>query len=389
MHTRTRSGSVGRLPPASQFDNTALCRGDSGGGLVFSSSTMGIERYYLRGVVSTAPTSDDLCNTASYTTFTQLTKHEQFIKQYWIESGEFHCQDGSFIASGTQCDGARDCADGSDETEDACAAQTCAEGLFRCAYGACVDRGATPEAVSCILPPYPEHGAYTTDIAGAEPGQGYERVTVSNVTCERGYDALGYASREFSCSHGVWTGSVPKCVSICGSSLAHDNVSEAGSCILPPFPEHGAYTTDIAGAELGQGYERVTVSNVTCERGYDARGSASREFSCSHGVWTGSVPRCVCALRAHWRMRHGLQRNLRANPRSQLQQLQVAAELSRGRSPRGALSNVTSERGGTSATHYCDGARDCADGFDETEDACATQTCAEGLFRCAYGACVD
>ncbi|KOB71410.1 Pattern recognition serine proteinase, partial [Operophtera brumata] len=89
----------------------------------------------------------------------------------------------------------RDCADSSDE-----AAALCGEIAT-----------SRPEAVSCILPPYPEHGAYATDIAGAKPGQGYERVSLS-ITCERGYDARGVTSREFSCSHGVWTGSVPRCV---------------------------------------------------------------------------------------------------------------------------------------------------------------------------------
>ncbi|KOB70981.1 Hemolymph protein 14 [Operophtera brumata] len=93
---------------------------------IFSASTMGVERYYLRGVVSSAPapTSENLCNTAS---------------------GEFHCVDGSFITSGKQCDGAIDCADGSDETNDACATNSCSE--FRCAYGACVDRGAVCNGV--------------------------------------------------------------------------------------------------------------------------------------------------------------------------------------------------------------------------------------------------
>ncbi|KOB70059.1 Hemolymph protein 14, partial [Operophtera brumata] len=202
--------------------------GDSGGGLAYSSSPMGVERYYLRGVVSTAPTSDSACNTAVYTSFTSITKHEQFIKQFWIESGEFRCQEGSFITATNYCDGARDCADGSDETEDACSTKICSDYLFRCAYGACVDRGATcngvllisrtetfyrSSEVSCTLPPYPEHGAYTTDVAGAEPGQGYERVTLSNVTCERGYAARGSISQEFSCSNGVWTESIPRCVS--------------------------------------------------------------------------------------------------------------------------------------------------------------------------------
>ncbi|KAJ8705493.1 hypothetical protein PYW08_012539 [Mythimna loreyi] len=55
---------------------TALCRGDSGGGLAFLES----DRYYLRGIVSTAPNNDHLCNSNRLTTFTHIIKHEHFLK---------------------------------------------------------------------------------------------------------------------------------------------------------------------------------------------------------------------------------------------------------------------------------------------------------------------
>ncbi|KOB71019.1 Pattern recognition serine proteinase [Operophtera brumata] len=302
--------------------NSALCRGDSGGGLVFQERVAGVERYYLRGVVSTAPSSnracntapytsftalskhepfikqywiestyidrehyyylrgvvstapsgDRACNTAPYTSFTALSKHEPFIKQYWIESGEFKCQDGSVITVAKHCDGARDCADGSDETEHACAktpcsdylfrcayGADCADGsdetehacaktpcsdyLFRCAYGACVDRGATCDGVpdcadtsdeadelcrgpattrdvttrtqinECVLPPYPEHGTYSSNIAGAMPGQGYGRAVTLRLTCQRGHTAPGHTpDEEFHCFNGTWSDSLPICV---------------------------------------------------------------------------------------------------------------------------------------------------------------------------------
>ncbi|VVC87201.1 unnamed protein product, partial [Leptidea sinapis] len=61
-------------------NGTTLCKGDSGGGLAFPDWEMGVERFYLRGVVSTAPTNEDLCNAHTYVTFTQIAKHEHFIK---------------------------------------------------------------------------------------------------------------------------------------------------------------------------------------------------------------------------------------------------------------------------------------------------------------------
>ncbi|GBO99071.1 Modular serine protease [Eumeta japonica] len=49
-------------------NGTALCKGDSGGGLVFAKTEERIQRYYLRGVASTAPNNDKLCNTQAIPT---------------------------------------------------------------------------------------------------------------------------------------------------------------------------------------------------------------------------------------------------------------------------------------------------------------------------------
>ncbi|XP_072941394.1 modular serine protease-like [Epargyreus clarus] len=63
-------------------NGTALCEGDSGGGLAFPEYEKGIQRYYLRGIVSTAPRDNRLCDPFQRTTFTQIIKHEHFIKDY-------------------------------------------------------------------------------------------------------------------------------------------------------------------------------------------------------------------------------------------------------------------------------------------------------------------
>ncbi|XP_068626102.1 modular serine protease-like [Battus philenor] len=63
-------------------NGTALCKGDSGGGLAFPDLDRGIERYYLRGIVSTAPSNENLCNANTLTSFTQVVKHEHFIKEF-------------------------------------------------------------------------------------------------------------------------------------------------------------------------------------------------------------------------------------------------------------------------------------------------------------------
>ncbi|XP_013188662.1 modular serine protease [Amyelois transitella] len=60
----------------------AVCRGDSGGGLVVGIEENGEIHYYFRGVASTAASDDNLCNVNSFSTFTHLQKHESFIKEY-------------------------------------------------------------------------------------------------------------------------------------------------------------------------------------------------------------------------------------------------------------------------------------------------------------------
>ncbi|KOB74658.1 Fibrillin-2, partial [Operophtera brumata] len=65
---------------------TALCRGDSGGGLAFPIADRGTLRYYLHGVVSTAPNGKEVaCDTSGYTAFTHILKHEYFIKRFWYD----------------------------------------------------------------------------------------------------------------------------------------------------------------------------------------------------------------------------------------------------------------------------------------------------------------
>ncbi|KOB68361.1 Pattern recognition serine proteinase [Operophtera brumata] len=67
---------------AGYTNGTAVCKGDSGGGLVFLAlPAAGSVRFYLRGVVSTAPPSiNHSCNVYQWATFTHLIKHQHFIQ---------------------------------------------------------------------------------------------------------------------------------------------------------------------------------------------------------------------------------------------------------------------------------------------------------------------
>ncbi|XP_059045000.1 modular serine protease-like [Achroia grisella] len=63
-------------------NGTALCKGDSGGGLAFPEFERTTVRFYLRGVVSTAPNDENLCNGNTITALTHILKHASFIRQY-------------------------------------------------------------------------------------------------------------------------------------------------------------------------------------------------------------------------------------------------------------------------------------------------------------------
>ncbi|CAH1642087.1 unnamed protein product [Spodoptera littoralis] len=63
-------------------DGTAtLCGGDSGGSLAFPENERGVLRYYLRGIVSSAPTSKDnsKCNRKAVIAFTKINSYQNFI----------------------------------------------------------------------------------------------------------------------------------------------------------------------------------------------------------------------------------------------------------------------------------------------------------------------
>ncbi|XP_037299095.1 clotting factor C [Manduca sexta] len=75
-----RSSITGDKICAGYDNGTAVCRGDSGGGLVFHAKWQLLQPAFLRGVVSTSPTSENMCNIHTWATFTDVHKHERFLK---------------------------------------------------------------------------------------------------------------------------------------------------------------------------------------------------------------------------------------------------------------------------------------------------------------------
>ncbi|XP_077284005.1 modular serine protease-like isoform X2 [Arctopsyche grandis] len=72
---------------AGWLNGTALCSGDSGGGLVFDTTERGITRWYLRGIVSVSDLDDTrtTCRKDMYTAFTNVFRHKDFISDLMTE----------------------------------------------------------------------------------------------------------------------------------------------------------------------------------------------------------------------------------------------------------------------------------------------------------------
>lgn len=62
------------------FSGIGVCEGDSGGGLVFRKTDLHRNRYYLRGIVSTAPQVNGSCNEYKYAFYTKVSTYLNYIK---------------------------------------------------------------------------------------------------------------------------------------------------------------------------------------------------------------------------------------------------------------------------------------------------------------------
>ncbi|XP_073963743.1 modular serine protease-like isoform X2 [Choristoneura fumiferana] len=69
----------------------ALCRGDSGGGFVFTEQRGSAPVPFLRGVASTAPRNEHRCNVYALAALTHVRKHRVFLRRY-IPSLEDECK---------------------------------------------------------------------------------------------------------------------------------------------------------------------------------------------------------------------------------------------------------------------------------------------------------
>ncbi|KAJ0169885.1 hypothetical protein K1T71_014491 [Dendrolimus kikuchii] len=217
-------------------------------------------------------------------------------------NGNFKCDNGDVIIAANLCDGARDCADGSDETIKSCASKKCLPYLFQCAYGACVDQGSDCNNIKecadgsdeaddlcnrnsgpvipvtsspngkCVLPKYPDHGSYVTNIPNAKPGQKYDSFQI-NVTCNKGYGVVGDSS--VICLDGWSMTKTPECIPFCK---------------LPKQPSVDYYcllTGNVEGRRVCNEYEPSNTQVIPeCKKPNYYSPNYLRQMTCIDGSWS-------------------------------------------------------------------------------------------------------
>ncbi|XP_037299562.1 modular serine protease isoform X2 [Manduca sexta] len=244
--------------------------------------------------------------------------------QTTLFSREVPCDDGEIIPATSRCDGVVDCNDRSDETPATCADAYCPDYYFRCAYGACVDRGADcdgkndcadgsdednvlcnitvpmesrimvkePNLIDnsqhttvdpnsykkCKLPSYPEHGSYVGDGFLASPGDDLSNGQI-NFTCSEGYKMIG--ERNVFCFYGKWLDEFPKCAKFC---KLEPKVNMEFQCVL---------TGDSKGTRKCEEYEPVgTQVAHQCGLNYRSEEYDLGYMVCKEEGWV-NVPRCL------------------------------------------------------------------------------------------------
>ncbi|KAJ8703714.1 hypothetical protein PYW07_013008 [Mythimna separata] len=65
---------------AGRDNDTYICKGNSGSGLTFPETRRGVERHYLLGVVTLAPTTEEECAATDFALYTEIYSHKHFIE---------------------------------------------------------------------------------------------------------------------------------------------------------------------------------------------------------------------------------------------------------------------------------------------------------------------
>lgn len=127
--------------------STSVCKGDSGGGLVFKYREN--NRYYIHGIVSVAHKMQGMCNIQQNAIYTKVVAYDDFV------------------------------------------------GRLLTKYA--------PKVKDCVLPNYPQNGKWTADTADLKPGDAAPSSEILKIVCNEGYALSSTGSIECGTAHNMPT----------------------------------------------------------------------------------------------------------------------------------------------------------------------------------------
>ncbi|XP_034485719.1 modular serine protease-like [Drosophila innubila] len=188
---------------------------------------------------------------------------------------QYQCQQSKECISYSQvCDGVEQCRDKSDESIELCAANSCPEGSFRCAYGACI-------AISAAC----NHAIDCRD----------ESDEVTSI-CKSWHNLSSDANWEISqwkITPAIDTHAPESAIPMAGNKAAAQPLSEEKSCIVPTDDKAVKLRTMFNGSPYYEGNDvtHLTTIGLGCSPKHILKGTEVN--TCDNGKWKAPWPKCV------------------------------------------------------------------------------------------------
>jgi secreted trypsin-like serine protease len=239
---------------------TSVCRGDSGGGLVFKFG----KRYYVTAVVSLspqAPTANGGCDSQRYALYTQIS---HYIEEFIIDKEARYRSSGSI-----ECD-----------QDPNCEGVTTDKPVTLITTPSSQSRPTLPNG-NCLLPEHPTSGQWSVFGGGSvhTPGMSVTSESILRIRCSQGYQLDG--KELVLCNNGSWSSPIGQCLKTCPSLVSTKTITivctfknnETSKCINPP---HG------------------TIAKHVCAPFYEDLALVKNPVRvCRNGTWDSKKPECV------------------------------------------------------------------------------------------------
>ncbi|KAL3276513.1 hypothetical protein HHI36_011891 [Cryptolaemus montrouzieri] len=198
----------------------------------------------------------------------------------------FRCSYGACIDPLFECDGKRDCADGSDENTLKCknisSTKRCTDGEFRCKSGQCIDKDNKCDGI----PHCTDRSDETLRTCSLCPSYSFQ--------CRYGacVSSLGVCNGISDCADGSDEDPELCKISLRNFTPATPSLSLSSRRCILPNPENGKFNISALKQDaLGESVPEGAIINISCQNGYIAVPDHTLSY-CIAGRWNPSLPLC-------------------------------------------------------------------------------------------------